>query len=166
MAGWTGRIGALALVGTCLLAGCAADRLDPTKVAEAIAEEVPDAGLVEVRCPPEIEARAGATFECVATGPGGVLVLVEVTQRDAEGNVSFVFGRNLVRTDTVAGMLEADVSATLDAEVTLSCPAVVVLADETGSFECSGRDEGGASFTITVAVDDGTVVPDGWEFVR
>ena len=160
------RVAVVASVAAVLSASCAAEQLDPGRVEQAIADEVPEAGFTEVQCPQVIEAAAGASFECVAAGPGGVYVIVEVSQQDDAGSVSFRFGRGLVRTEDVADLLDADVEATLDAEVELDCPAVVVLADETGSFTCTGVDEGGEAFEIEVQVDDGAVSPDGWDFIR
>jgi len=42
-----------------------------------------------VRCPDEVEARRGDTFNCVARASNGQRARVEVTQRDDEGGVSW-----------------------------------------------------------------------------
>jgi Domain of unknown function (DUF4333) len=45
--------------------------------------------IESVRCPDNVEARAGDTFRCVATASNGQRARVEVTQRDDEGSVTW-----------------------------------------------------------------------------
>ena len=144
-------------------AGCAAAQLDPAKVEDAVRERARGVTFAEVVCPSDIAAVAGGTFECVGTGDNGTRVIVTVTQLDGEGDVTLSYGRGVVQTDTVASMLDADVEATLEADVELDCPEAVLLPDNTGTFTCDGVDEGGDRFTISVRVTDGAVAPDGWD---
>lgn len=145
---------------------CAAPVLDAGRVAQAVRDQAKGVELADVVCPPDVAAAAGATFECVATGADGTRVVVTVTQRDDAGDVTISYGRGMVDTSSVAAMLDAEVEATLEAEVELRCPAAVLLPDATGSFTCSGVDEGGDRFEIAVRVADGAVAPDAWDLVR
>lgn len=52
----------------------------------ALLEERGGPEVTEVTCPDDVEAEAGATFECTATGDG-VEWVVQVTQTDDQGNV-------------------------------------------------------------------------------
>lgn len=52
----------------------------------ALLEERGDLEVTGVTCPDDIEAEAGATFECTATGDD-VEWVVQVTQTDDRGNV-------------------------------------------------------------------------------
>ena len=45
---------------------------------------------IEVECPDDVEARQGATLECIARAPGETAGLrIEVTQLDDDGNVTW-----------------------------------------------------------------------------
>ncbi|MHB1163694.1 MAG: DUF4333 domain-containing protein [Candidatus Nanopelagicales bacterium] len=82
---------AAACLSVVLLAGCAKS-LDSTQVSDAI-----DAALTEqfggdftVTCPSGIPAEAGNVFTCdVANAADGSTAQVQVTQDDAEGNVTW-----------------------------------------------------------------------------
>lgn len=163
------RVVALAVVcgaGALGAVACSTPQLDAAKVEEAIRAETSDVEFDEVVCPAGIAAQDGGTFECVATGGNGTRVIVTVTQQGEAGDVRLAFGRGIVQTATVGSMLDADVEATLEAEVELRCPAAVLLADNSGAFTCDGVDEGGDRFRISVRVDDGKVAPDGWDLVE
>lgn len=77
-------VAVLALIG----AACTST-LDTEGLEEQIAALLDERGgpeVTEVTCPDDIEAEAGATFECAATGDG-VEWVVRVTQTDDQGNV-------------------------------------------------------------------------------
>ena len=73
-------------------AACGEARLDTDKYEAAIRSGVTRQTGVKidtVRCPDEVEARRGDTFNCVARASNGQRARVEVTQRDDEGGVSW-----------------------------------------------------------------------------
>jgi Domain of unknown function (DUF4333) len=77
--------------------GCGESRLDTDRVESAIRGGITRQTGVKidtVRCPDEVKAREGDTFNCLARASNGQRARVEVTQRDGEGAVSW----RLVRT--------------------------------------------------------------------
>ncbi|MDP1876590.1 MAG: DUF4333 domain-containing protein [Actinomycetota bacterium] len=74
-----------------LLAGCAKS-LDSTQVSDAIDTSLTDQfeGDFTVTCPSDIPAEAGNVFTCdVSNATDGSTATVEVTQNDADGNVTW-----------------------------------------------------------------------------
>jgi hypothetical protein len=45
--------------------------------------------VASVDCPPDVDAKAGVTFRCTATGEDGSTTIVEVSQDDDQGHVSW-----------------------------------------------------------------------------
>jgi len=52
-------------------------------------EDQTDSTITSVDCPPDIEAKAGETFECTAEEGSGATFTIRVTQRDDAGNVDW-----------------------------------------------------------------------------
>ena len=74
-----------------LLAGCSKS-LDSTQVSDAIDSALTEQfeGDFTVTCPSDIPAEAGNTFMCdVSNATDGSTAQVQVTQNDAEGNVTW-----------------------------------------------------------------------------
>lgn len=87
------RAKVLLLVAVLVLSGAACARTLDRQSLEAdltsqVSSELDDESIT-VECPDDVEVEAGAVFECVATGPDGATLTVEVTQRDDEGNVEW-----------------------------------------------------------------------------
>jgi hypothetical protein len=83
-------------VGLALLAaaagGCGKDKIDTDRAEAAIRAGITrqtGVAISSVRCPAEVEARAGDTFRCVARARDGQRAQVEVTQRDDQGGVTW-----------------------------------------------------------------------------
>jgi hypothetical protein len=51
-------------------------------------EKLGETGMT-VECPDDIKVKAGATFECTATGPSGTTATIEVTQTDDQGHLTW-----------------------------------------------------------------------------
>jgi hypothetical protein len=71
---------------------CGDSKLDTDRAESAIRKGITRQTGVKidsVRCPADVEAREGDTFRCVARASNGQRARVEVTQRDAEGSVSW-----------------------------------------------------------------------------
>jgi hypothetical protein len=58
------------------------------KVKAEIEEKLGETGMT-VECPDDIKVKAGATFECTATGPSGTTATIEVTQTDDQGHLTW-----------------------------------------------------------------------------
>ena len=74
--------------GACAPRMLAHDQLERT-LARKISAQL-DVPGIEVECPDDVEARQGATLECIARAPGETAGLrIEVTQLDDDGNVTW-----------------------------------------------------------------------------
>jgi hypothetical protein len=72
-----------------VLAGCAADTVDPVKTQIAIqfdVQEATDTKIREVECPGDVEVVVGARFSCTVTAADGdqALARVEILSEDAD----------------------------------------------------------------------------------
>lgn len=66
--------------------------LDTARLEEEIARDLERQGDVQVgavACPTDIRAQAGDVFVCRASGPAGTTFVIEVTQDDDDGAVSW-----------------------------------------------------------------------------
>jgi hypothetical protein len=82
-------VGVAALV---LAAAACAKTLDTTELEGSLKDQLEtqlDVTGLSVECPDDIEAEAGATFVCTATGTDGSTATIEVTQSDDEGNLTW-----------------------------------------------------------------------------
>jgi hypothetical protein len=75
------------------MGACAPRTLDRDQLERTLARKISDQlevpGL-EVECPDDVEARRGATFDCIARAPGETAGLrIVVTQLDDDGNVTW-----------------------------------------------------------------------------
>ena len=71
------------------------------------------------------------------------------TLDDLESNA-----QEMLDTDELEGELMTQIESQIDStKVTVDCPADVVL-EEGGTFECSGEDASGATFTVQVSQSD------------
>ncbi len=82
-------VGVLVLV---LAAAACSKTLDSTELEGTLKDQLETqlevTGLT-VECPDDIEAKAGDTFECTASGSDGSTATVSVTQTDDEGNLTW-----------------------------------------------------------------------------
>jgi hypothetical protein len=81
-------IGVLVLI----LAAACSKTLDTTELEGTLKDQLEtqlDVTGLTVECPDDIEAEAGDTFECTATGTDGSAATISVTQTDDEGNLTW-----------------------------------------------------------------------------
>jgi len=159
-------IGAAVLV---LLGGLAAAALfvfgsrtvDPASVQQEIVRITQTAVGVaptDVRCPAEIKAQAGGTFDCTATVDGQP-VTYTVRQDDDQGHLTINYDR-LIKVDDVESVIAQQVGTDVDIAVTVECPpagrTVVVNAPGT-PIACTATNaddpSDSAAITVTVAAD-------------
>jgi uncharacterized protein DUF4333 len=91
----------LAAIGCCsvlalLPAACGKAKLDTSKLESQIKKTLSDRTGIpigSVDCPGEVEAKRGDTFRCTATTTRGERVVLNVTQTDSKGGVSWKVAR-------------------------------------------------------------------------
>ena len=82
-------VGMLALA---LAAVACSKTLDMTELEGSLKDQLEtqlDVTGLTVDCPDDVEAKAGDTFRCTATGTDGSEVTIEVTQTDDQGNLTW-----------------------------------------------------------------------------
>jgi hypothetical protein len=82
---------AIALALAALAAACSRpldiDGLE-SQLKEQVETELDTTGLT-VTCPDDVKAEAGSTFTCEASDPSGATMVITVTQKDDQGNVTW-----------------------------------------------------------------------------
>jgi hypothetical protein len=71
--------------------GCS-KTLDTTELEGSLKDQLEtqlDVTGLSVDCPDDIEAKAGDSFRCTATGTDGTQATIEVTQTDDQGNLTW-----------------------------------------------------------------------------
>jgi hypothetical protein len=87
-----GCCSALALVG----AACGKAKLDTSRLEAQIKKTLTDRtriAISSVSCPGDVEAKRGDTFRCTATTTRGERVILNVTQNDGKGAVTWKVAR-------------------------------------------------------------------------
>lgn len=108
---------------------------------------------VVVECPDDIEAEEGASFECTARDEEGNSLSLQVVQSDDQGNVDWTM--DVFNLPVIEEELEPEVSSSVDAEITIDCPRILVSSLEGSSLDCSVTDEtGGEGLLRITSVDD------------
>ncbi len=72
---------AILLAAVAVIAGCAADVVDPAKTEIAVRFDVAEATgtrIAKVECPSDVEVVPGARFSCTVTARSGVEALAEI----------------------------------------------------------------------------------------
>lgn len=133
-----------------------ASTLDTDKLSTAIQGKLAEVDLSAsaISCPPSIPVQSGNTFECTAT-INGVPVTVSVRQTSSSGDVSFDIGREVVTVGDTSGSIEREIRAEGATDVAITCPKAVVLANATGTIECTALVDG-ERYTVSIPVTDGT----------
>ncbi len=130
-------------------AGCT-KTLDTESVESTFAaaiEEQTGAHVASVECPGDVEAKAGATFECTATGEDQTRVRISVLQEDAEGKVSF--DEPLLHTANT----EQGLAGELGEGATVDCPDLV-LVEPGRPITCTATTPDGEQIVELVPKDD------------
>lgn len=128
---------ALSLAAASVLAACGGT-LDTGELEQQTKQAIVDdigVAVESVDCPDDVEAKAGARFECVATGTDGSTAAVNVVQTDDEGNVKI--SAKLVNIPSV----EAELARQIGGDSTVDCPDTLVIARRDTSFVCEATDK-------------------------
>lgn len=128
--------------------------LEGGDIEEQVAEDVQEQQGVEVEvvCPDDIEAKEGGEFTCTATDPDGNEIPIKVVQEDDEGNVNWTM--NVLNLSAIEESLAPDVTASVGAEVTIDCPAQLVLSEAGNSIDCQATDDLGGEGIIRITATD------------
>lgn len=126
-------------------------------VSEAMKSQL-DMEIASVDCPKEtMTAKAGATFECIATPKEGGRVVVLVTQKDDKGSIDWkttktegLLDLRLVEASIKQGLKD---QASIDASV--SCGQRWKGAKTGDKFECQATTPDGQKAAIDVTTTDG-----------
>ena len=159
-------ITAAAILGLALGATACGTTVDMNAVSKAVSDGINtqlSLPIASVACPTESRAaKAGDTFECVATPKDGGKITVKVTQEDAKGNVKWEVTKSeglidlkIVEENVTKGLKE---QASVDA--TVSCGAGKFRAAKAGgTFECTAKsqDKGDATIVVTMKDTEGNI---------
>ena len=112
--------------------------------------------IASVTCPESRPIKAADTFECTATPKVGGNLVVKVTQKDDQGNISWELAKaegliDLAALETVIknGLKEAN-----GLEATVSCGGKYRATEPGKSFECTATDAEGAKAQVAVLMKD------------
>ncbi len=145
-----------------VLAGCSSSTtLDSAKLNTQIVDQInqvaPNSNPT-VSCPSDVKAEANATFTCTATVAGQEMQLT-VTQKDADGNVSYQGDSSIFQLASTQEKLSAKVAESQPGTWTTACNPTgaqqgYYIAKPGTTFDCevSGTAADGTAKTGTLAV--------------
>ena len=136
------------------------DTIDEARAAAAITEQISSqVGAdvdVTISCPPGQELKAGGTFDCTGTVDGQPITVV-VTQKDADGNITYESKESLVELAKAEKAIADDTTKKVGSTVTAACPgppgATWFVGGPGTTFTCTIT-EGADTATVVVTVED------------
>ncbi len=143
---------ALALSACFLLTGC---KLDHKELESTITKKFKekDLALKDVSCP-ERPFKKGDTFECTGKTDDDDKVTINVTQKDAAGNVSFEIQGAVIDPEKLGDSIEEKVGTGAD----VKCPSKVIVLNEGEKIKCKVVIKGQEhSLEIKAKDDEGNV---------
>lgn len=159
----------VALAGAPALAGCDDDGDTPAREVDTATIEseieqqlsVPDAAVSSVKCPADVSAETGTTFECAVTWDNGATGDVKVTETSANQYTYVpVSGSVQVPGTTADAALEKQLATQGLPNATVNCPEnIIVKPGTTVTCNVSGAGAAG-TVTFTFSSAQGTVDPD------
>lgn len=156
----------LTAAGLVAVAGCSSSTLDAQKLNEEISKQVatlvPEGTQTSVNCPDGVKPEQGGTFTCTLTVNGQDAV-IDVTQTDADGNVTFESQSAILFMDQAQDEITKEVTTQVPGTWSTTCNPPgssegIYLAPPGTTFDCdvTGTTDGGEqqSGTAVVTVDD------------
>jgi hypothetical protein len=143
------------------LAACSTT-IDMNAVSKAVSEGINaqlSLPIVSVACPTESRtAKAGDTFECIATPKDGGKLTVKVTQDDDKGNVKWEVTKaeGLIDLKAVEESVTKGLKEQASVEATVSCGGKYRAAKTGETFDCVAKTTDKGDATIVVTMTDGT----------
>ena len=150
----------LVLPAALLALGACGGNLDIPGVEKSIADGLAQQlglAMTSVTCPPEPRApRSGDRFQCTGQPAIGGSILVEVTQKDATGNIGWKVTKStgLFDMQAAAAAVEQGLRDQMGAEVEVSCGDRWHLGSAGDFFECVGVAADGTTPTVVITVQD------------
>jgi hypothetical protein len=141
------------------LAGCGVT-LDMDAIGKSITSGVASQAGIEiasVSCPQETRAaKAGDTFECVATPKIGGKLTIKVTQKDDKGNIDWSLEKieGLMSLEKVEAAVAKGIKDQTQADVTVSCGGKFRAEKAGDTFDCQAAAADGTKSTVTVTEKD------------
>jgi len=159
---------ASAIVGLAFSVAACGTTIDMSTVSKAVSDglmaqlSLPIASVV---CPTESRAaKAGDTFECVATPKEGGKLTIKVTQDDDKGNVKWevVKSEGLIDLKVVEASIVTGLKEQARVDATVSCGGKYRAAKAGETFECQAKivDKGDATIVVTMKDATGNI---SWE---
>jgi hypothetical protein len=134
--------------------------IDAKKVEDAISTGLKEQIGVEVKsvtCPEDRPIKAQDQFTCDVevddANFDGLEFVVNVTQEDDEGNISWE-AEGLLSLDAIEKQVTDGIAQQLEVEVTTECGPAYKVAKKGERFECKASDSSGVSKTILIEVTD------------
>jgi hypothetical protein len=150
-------LAALAL--TVTLTGCSRS-VDVAALSQSIASGINEQlslPIAQVNCPTEPRPlKAGDTFDCVATPEAGGKLTVAVTQKDADGNVSWEVAKTegLLDLDKVEAAVTAGLKAQASVDASVDCGQRWKAAKPGEVFQCQAAISDGRKAVVKVTTKD------------
>jgi hypothetical protein len=154
---------AIALAAVVSLAVCVAAcsaTIDMDAVSKAVSEGLTSQLSLQigsVACPTESRtAKAGDTFECVATPKDGGTLTIKVTQDDEKGNVKWevVKSEGLIDLKLAENAIVSGLKEQAGVNATVSCGGKYRTTKPGETFECQAKSQDKGDATIVVTVKD------------
>ena len=154
---------AAAIVGLAFGVAACSSNIDMSAVSKAVSDGINaqlSLPIASVACPTESRAaKAGDTFECVATPKDGGKLTVKVTQDDDKGNIKWevVKSEGLLDLTAAEKAIVSGLKEQASVDATVSCGGGKFRAAKAGeTFECQAKIVDKNDATIVVTMKDAT----------
>jgi len=152
----------LALVGGVVACGTT---IDMTAVSKSVSDGLTSQlsiPIASVTCPTDSrKAKAGETFECIATPKDGGKLTIKVTQEDDKGNVKWAVDKTegLIDLKIVEESITKGLHEQASVDATVTCGGKFMSTKVGGTFECQAKsaDKGDATVVVTMTDANGNI---------
>ena len=153
---WAARLAVLVIV--LGLAGCSQTlNMDGTKTAvtSGLTEKL-GLTIASITCPENRQAAAGDTFECKVVPDSGGELVVKVTQKDDQGNISWELTNttNLIQLGLLAEHITKGMKEQMGMDAAVDCGGKYRVAVAGKTFECTATMALGRQARVTVTMKD------------
>jgi hypothetical protein len=158
--GIAGTMPWLAALGLALAVSACATKLDMDALGKSISSGIASqVGLeiASVACPQEPrDAKAGDSFECVATPKEGGKLTIAVTEKDDKGNIDWKVEKSegLLNLSEAEAVIAKGIKEQTQADVTVSCGGKFRAAKAGDTFDCQAASADGTKTPVTIKVKD------------
>jgi hypothetical protein len=149
----------LQLVGVCgaaLFVLACETKIDNGKLEGAIREDLKKRGLelTELKCPTDLTAKAGGTFECTGKDDKGTSATFDITMKDDKGDVNWKLKGSYIDMTKVGALLTDAIGKQLEGKkVEVKCPTKTMFEKPGSKFTCDATVDGAAK-KVAVTTDE------------